>query len=492
MTPEEIAALAAPLSEEQPCGPDLEALGDAEYAQFFVHISAVLPTSFASFRRDEIKFPEEFATLSKLLARSRDLRLLVPLANLLILNRDLKAYTAVFKLIEKLLEEAWPSLHPGLTDGDATWRKFTLLELDDRPYSVFPLEAVPLFNTRRFGPVSCRSHLLASGAVQPRASQVEGEKDETAPSTSDLSQAVVDADLPALVEARALALGLKDALAHIEALADEKPGMSGAVRFKNLAKVVSPMVAFLEGAVSQRDPTLALVAPATDGAADKTAGQQEAGPGATGAVRTIAQVEDALAAAAGYFTRSEPSSPILMLIGQAQALIGQNFYEAMLVLLPEESKQAGLRVGREPGFALSLESLAKLTVKTAAESEEHPNSAEETEEPQSPPAPVAEDNVNANATEDSNSGVTESGDVAEATPPALPVPPPPAPAPLAPPSGFRAADRRAAMGLLHDVAAYFRHAEPSSPIPLLLDRAQGIVGKDFAAILREILPSREP
>jgi type VI secretion system protein ImpA len=45
------------------------------------------------------------------------------------------------------------------------------------------------------------------------------------------------------------------------------------------------------------------------------------------------------------------------------------------------------------------------------------------------------------------------------------------------------------MILLQQVAAHFRRAEPSSPIPLLLDRAEGIAGKDFFGLLREAFPA---
>ena len=43
--------------------------------------------------------------------------------------------------------------------------------------------------------------------------------------------------------------------------------------------------------------------------------------------------------------------------------------------------------------------------------------------------------------------------------------------------------------MLQQVAAHFRRAEPSSPIPLLLDRAEGIAGKDFFGLLREAFPA---
>jgi type VI secretion system protein ImpA len=45
------------------------------------------------------------------------------------------------------------------------------------------------------------------------------------------------------------------------------------------------------------------------------------------------------------------------------------------------------------------------------------------------------------------------------------------------------------MALLQQVAAHYRRAEPSSPIPVLLERAEGFAGKDFFALLREAFPA---
>ena len=51
---------------------------------------------------------------------------------------------------------------------------------------------------------------------------------------------------------------------------------------------------------------------------------------------------------------------------------------------------------------------------------------------------------------------------------------------------FEAADRASAMALLADVARWYRTAEPSNPIPLLLDKARELTAKDFASLLSEI------
>jgi len=48
--------------------------------------------------------------------------------------------------------------------------------------------------------------------------------------------------------------------------------------------------------------------------------------------------------------------------------------------------------------------------------------------------------------------------------------------------------RQDAVRALDAVAAFFRQTEPSSPIPLLLERAKRLVSKDFLAVLADIAP----
>ena len=60
-------------------------------------------------------------------------------------------------------------------------------------------------------------------------------------------------------------------------------------------------------------------------------------------------------------------------------------------------------------------------------------------------------------------------------------------APVAPPPGAIAspADVRAALDRIMD---YYRRYEPSSPLPLVLDRAKRLVGADFLTIVRDLAP----
>jgi type VI secretion system protein ImpA len=48
--------------------------------------------------------------------------------------------------------------------------------------------------------------------------------------------------------------------------------------------------------------------------------------------------------------------------------------------------------------------------------------------------------------------------------------------------------RQDALRAIDAIAAYFRQNEPSSPVPLLLERAKNLIGKDFLEILADVAP----
>jgi type VI secretion system protein ImpA len=53
---------------------------------------------------------------------------------------------------------------------------------------------------------------------------------------------------------------------------------------------------------------------------------------------------------------------------------------------------------------------------------------------------------------------------------------------------FSVETRAQALGLLTKVASFFRTAEPSSPIPFLVDRARDLAQRDFLSLLNDVLP----
>lgn len=64
----------------------------------------------------------------------------------------------------------------------------------------------------------------------------------------------------------------------------------------------------------------------------------------------------------------------------------------------------------------------------------------------------------------------------------------PEPVPRAPAANGEIRSRQDAVAAMDSVARYFRSHEPSSPVPLLMERAKRLVDMDFLAILQDVAP----
>jgi type VI secretion system protein ImpA len=149
-------------------------------------------------------------------------------------------------------------------------------------------------------------------------------------------------------------------------------------------------------------------------------------------------VSEALAAIADYYSRSEPSSPILLLVRQAHHLIGKSFFEIMNILIPAHVEKAAFQIGADQFFDLPLEKLSNFA--------------------DVPPAPG------------------EGGESIGQSAPSGPAP------------RYVVTNRAQAIALLDLVHRYFRRSEPSSPVPMLCDRARALAERDFMGVLRDVLP----
>jgi type VI secretion system protein ImpA len=450
----DFAALGAPLSEAEPCGPDLDLGGDADYMNFVARAEGVLPTTFFSgpegkpFDRSSIDFDSEFATIGPLLARTHDIRLLVILAKLLVLNRDLAGFVGCIGLIDGLLKQHWDDVHPQAFDGDFGIRVAALESLDDMPPVVFPLQYTPLINHRRLGPISYRTWMIATGEAKPR----EGEE---IIETAAIQSALTEEELAVLIERRAQFHALSAALASIREICVDRVGADRAAKLERLPALADKIAALFESVVARRDPTQATAKP--EGGPEDA---QAASTVPAGAVASIRDVADALAAIAAYFARHEPSSPALLLVRQAEQLMGKSFLEVMRILMPNQVEQAAIQIGKEQVFDLPIERLSvfsEVAAETQYTLEDVAAQIEQTEAP---------------TEQASDSDATNGG-----TPPAA-----------APARRIEAKSRADAIRLLDQIGSYYRVAEPSSPVPFLTDRARSYAERDFLSLLKELLP----
>jgi type VI secretion system protein ImpA len=425
----DLAALTSPVAEKEPCGPDLDLSGDADYMNFVAKAENLFPSSFFSgpdgrpFDRSTIDFTAELTAMQPLLARTRDVRLLVILAKLSILNRDLAGFEIAVCAIQELLKQRWDEVHPRGDDGVFTARAAALETLDDLPQVIFPLQYTPFVHHPRIGQIGYRNYMIATGEVAAR--EGEGAHDLTA-----IENALMEADLPQLIATIGRLEALRTALADIRRACTEQAGFEQAPKLERLPALVDTIRSLLNSFIAKRDPAAGL------DTAPSIAGVE---PGAdtvpTSELRSLADVADALAAIADYFVHKEPSNPALLLVRQAEQLMGKSFFEVMQILVPRHVEEAAIYIGKEQMLQLPIGRLSELVSSCGAPS-----------------------SVNGDAG-------------------------------AAPSRSFAAATRADAVRLLEQVGAYYRAVEPSSPLPHLTDRARDLAGRDFLSLLKHVLPA---
>jgi len=404
-----------PISADAPCGPDLDLEGDPDFLNFMAATEGQLPASFFSFDRKSIDFPAAFAAAEPLLKRTHDVRLYALLAKLAILNRDLAGFGAWMVTIASLLEQRWDEVHPRGENGDFGARLAQLGTLNDGPVVVLPLQYAPLIESQRDGAFVFRAELVGSGDVKPR----EG---ETLPPAAAVTRILEQCDFD-LLRARAALVGqIGQAAASIERTTQERVGYEQGVKLNDLRSLIERIQAYLQAAIARRDPNAATTHAAAD-SPDPEGETRASGSAKPGRFTSLAEVDAALAAAHGYFLASEPSSPALMLVGQARESLGKTLYDVLKLLAPAHAEAARVFVGRDSPFPVPVSALANTVGPEIARASVDPS-----------------------------------------------------------------ASRAEALQVIDAVAAHLRSAEPSSPAPLLLERAKALASRDFLALLGELMP----
>lgn len=426
--PETVRALCIPLSDDDPCGPDLDLAGDAEYLNFFARAEGILPSSFFSsndgkpFDRSSVDLPGQLRAIEPLWNRSRDLRLLAMRARLSILDRDLGDFVASIAAIADWLETYWDDVHPRANGGDFSARASALWALD-LPTVVFPLQYAPLLEGRRTGVVSYRARMIATDEVKARTGEPKH-------ASGALTDAIAEAPSEVLSAVRGQVAMLRTSLSRIRAVCLLREWPFG---LDNLAELADKLHAFIDPRAAREEEAATHAADDNDVPAD--AKDPDTRLAATGAPTSLAEAQQALASIVAYYVRCEPSSPALPLIRQAHQLIGKSFFEVMGILLPTQLEKASFQIGIDQVFELPIGKLAKLAEPAAPTAAAGPNKSE-------------------------NGAARQ----------------------------YQITSRSQAITLLEQVQRFFRHAEPSSPVPMLCDRARALAERDFMSVLREVLP----
>ena len=168
--------LLEPISEEAPCGPDLDEVGDEKYLELRVAgrqpdsrraSTRPTPTSRSTAARSSSRKSCRSSRIC--LRQSRDIRLLCIEARLQSFAGDLSGFSDCIVAIAGLVERFWADVHPKAFEGDFTLRQNVLSGLDDWWQIIQPLQHLPLVRDKRAGPITYRHFAVATARAQKRA-----------------------------------------------------------------------------------------------------------------------------------------------------------------------------------------------------------------------------------------------------------------------------------------------------------------------------------
>ena len=396
---------------------------DSDAQNFLTVAEGQLPASYRSFNRKSFESKQTLADLRIHLEKSRDLRYLILAAKYHILSDDLSGFADAVAATNALLMAQWDYCHPTEAAGGAELRSAFLKSLDDLPTVVLPLQSATLINDKRLGALSMRSVLVGEGKLPPR----EG---EAATEASGIKDAFLRFEpLQHLVD---LTVHLDSILTSLESLRQlfiDKAGHEAAPQFEQLPDLVRTIRTYVGGIVTTREPGLAPAQPveAENGQEGAEIAAAPLAPLAPSDVASVKEASNALAAILTYYASKEPSSPARLLLKQAHQLVGKSFVEVMKILAPGLVEKAKIQIGGTMPFALNFAQLSALAVE-----EGKPDEAE------------AEARI------------------------------------------YTVATRSEATALMRQIEIFYNNIEPSSPIPMLIEKARALVAKDFNALLMEI------
>jgi type VI secretion system protein ImpA len=339
MNPTWDTALLEPISAEAPCGKNLE---DSDTLTAFDAYQIWGQTTLEPSKepgepvRKEARKSDRPPNWAEIrdealagLRISKDLRLLSFLGVAVLRTEGIPAFSRTLGIASHWLA-VYPTQVFPLIDEDALFRQNALNCFADPVAAIDGLRRSPIVSNRQHGRFSLRDVEIAGGQTTP-----VGDEDRADPAQIDAAFSATP-----LEELKALAEALDGALTALAAIESAMRTASNgqfvptfdtlALQFKKIAAAVRARMA-VHPSASAAD---AGEAAPSEGAA--------AAPGAmaVGAIRSRQDAIRALEAAAEFFRRNEPSSPIPLFLDRAKRLVSKDFLEVLADVAPDALPQA--------------------------------------------------------------------------------------------------------------------------------------------------------
>jgi len=324
----DVACLLSPVSEDFPCGEDLE------YDPQFLQLERAAVGQPERIMGDAVLAaePPQWRDISQqaeqLLQRSKDLRVCHFLLQGALAVEGLRGLADTLSLVQQLLENHWQALHPQLDaddDNDPTLRLNALMGLaSDSTLNL--LRDTPLVQSRAFGSISLRAAANASGLQHFQGESLAGDQLRGALQDSDPDQ--LNATRQALDDAR-------QALQGIEQYVAEQLGMAQGIDLGTLDRPLKLAQQILGAAQPQDDAS-------SDQIASVETAQVHHLPAVSRPNADISNRDDVLQSLQrilDYYARHEPSSPVPVLLNRARQLVSADFAAIVRNLIPDGMSQ---------------------------------------------------------------------------------------------------------------------------------------------------------
>ena len=322
-----IEQLLAPVSDELPCGEDLDesVRFDSLRAAFddnFPIDSGVSPLADGEPGPPPVVWSDVFGEIEDLCTQTKDLWLAVSYARCGIVRGDPDIVVQGLDFAARLLEEQWDHVHPVIDDPNGRLRAPIFEDIARRGAFAMPFLEMPLIlgsrNSLRSGEILDAHENGGASSSYPMVRQTLDQMDDEA-------KAAAAEQIAAMLGA----IGRIDAVLRDQGI-DSRPDFStvkdtiGAVEEAYLA------LAGLAAPEGEGDDTDADGAAAGDGGYDAAA----SGPAFGGAIKSRDDVIRALGAIEQYYTRAEPGHPMRLAMGRLRSWVNKDFMEILEDIAP--------------------------------------------------------------------------------------------------------------------------------------------------------------
>ena len=335
-----VERLLEPVSPDNPCGEDIGY--DPQFIELDTMMQGKPETQFAAAEEPDWRAVREQCIA--LAGRSKDLRVMLRLALALLRTDGLPGFRDGLRLVHHLIEQQWEGFFPRLDpdDGNDPLERVNILASLATPEGTFGdpfrfigrVRQAPLADSPQLGKISLadieRANSGGGGeggdAPAVSASEILG---AFRSSTPEKLREIYDA----VVEGQALIGQIDESLTKAVGAGRAVSFESLAAVFKELQKAIAPHAAPEEAAAAEGEPASAAAA----GAA--------AGPAISGAIRSTQDVVRVLDQICDFYRKTEPSSPVPLILQRARRLVNLDFVQLLNDLAPDSLGQINMIAG---------------------------------------------------------------------------------------------------------------------------------------------------